>query len=457
MKIALLGDVHANLPALEAVLEHARAQGATAFWNVGDFVGYGPFPDQTVRLLRDLQAVSIAGNYDLKVLKVPARRAKPRPPKQTLKRLAATWSYDHLSSDSRAYLASLPTERRIEQADRRILLCHGSPVSVDEHLYGDTPDARLQELARQAQADLVVCGHSHQAFTRPVAQTLFVNTGSVGRSDDGDARACYALLDLTPKTMEVVHFRVDYDVQRTVRELRKFRLHEAFIQMVVQGRSLDYILQSAQPPEGPVSEASTLKAARRLAEECNSEAAHSEQVTRLALRLFDELADLHGLGPRQRLWLHLAGVLHDIGWAEGRQGHHKTSQRIILQSPLPGLDERERRIVACVARYHRKALPRTEHEPYGSLDEGDRRTVDVLAGLLRVADGLDGDHLSAVRDLDCAVLPRRIIVRCQARFRAETERQKALEKGNLFNDVFRRRLVIQWRLTGPAGATEQTQ
>ncbi len=455
MKIALLGDAHANLPALEAVLEHARGQGATAVWNTGDFVGYGPFPDQTVRLLRSVQAVSVVGNYDLKVLDVPRRRARNKPLKQTLKRLAASWAYNHLGADSRDYLASLPLQQRLEQAGRRVLLCHGSPASSDEHLYGDTPDARLEELARSCQADLVVCGHSHQAFVRRAGDVLFVNTGSVGRSDDGDARACYALLDLTPKTMDAAHFRVEYDLQRTVRELRKFRLDAAFVQMVVQGRSLDHVLQSAQPPAGPVSEAAMLRSARRLAEECNSEPAHSEQVTRLALRLFDELADLHGLGARQRLWLHLAGILHDIGWAEGRQGHHKTSQRIILQSPLPGLDERERRIVACVARYHRKALPKPAHEPYALLDGSDRHSVDVLAGLLRVADGLDCDHLSAVRDLDCQVLPRRIIVRCQARFRVEAERQKALDKGDLFNAVFRRRLLVQWRLSGPAGATEQ--
>ncbi len=64
MKIALLGDVHANLPALESVLDHARSQGADAIWNTGDFLGYGAFPNQVVEQLQRAEAISILGNYE---------------------------------------------------------------------------------------------------------------------------------------------------------------------------------------------------------------------------------------------------------------------------------------------------------------------------------------------------------------------------------------------------------
>src|SRR5512136_69226 len=105
MKVALIGDVHGNLPALEAVLAHVARQRVEAIWNVGDFVGYGAFPDEVVtRLRHTLNVLSIVGNYDLKALH------KDKLPKAPDKRLAFQWAYDHLSSENRAYLQSLPQE-----------------------------------------------------------------------------------------------------------------------------------------------------------------------------------------------------------------------------------------------------------------------------------------------------------------------------------------------------------
>ena len=450
MKAALIGDVHANLPALEAVLAHARKQNVEAIWNIGDFVGYGPFPDQVVRLLRQTGAASIIGNYDLKVLKAPRKKEEWKANKPPEKWTSFQWAYDHLSQDSRDYLASLPPEVRMEVYGRHVLLCHGSPDSMDEHLYPQTPQERLEELARSCGAEVVVCGHSHMAFVRQAGKTVFINTGSVGRSDDGDPRACYGVLEITPQRADAKHHRVEYDVKRVVEEIHNQHLPEDFAQMAILGRSLDFIRTQAQGAaggaQGKTDEEKAIQSATRLAEDCNYEAGHTRQVTKLALRLFDELASLHQLGPAERLWLHCAGLLHDIGWQEGRQGHHKTSQRIILDSPLRGLDGRVKRIVACVARYHRKALPRPDHEPFGSLAPADQHVVEVLSALLRVADGLDCDHLSAVKDVQCRLLPKRVIIRCLARFRVEAERQNALEKGDLFNHVFRRQLVIEWRL-----------
>ena len=193
MSVALIGDVHANLPALEAVLDHAAGQGVDAVWNVGDFVGYGAFPDEVVRRLRREGVLSIVGNYDLKVLKFPRKQVKWRESKHPLKFLAFQWAYEHLSKKSRKHLRSLPKERRFKIARHRVLLTHGSPVSNKEHLTPATPVKRWRELAHIAQADVVISGHSHQSYARMVDDVWFINTGSVGRPDDGDPRACYAV------------------------------------------------------------------------------------------------------------------------------------------------------------------------------------------------------------------------------------------------------------------------
>jgi len=132
MKVALIADIHANLPALEAVLAHARKRKVQAVWNAGDFVGYGPFPDEVVRRVRAEKALSIAGNYDLKVLKADRPpRGKDKAPE---KRYAFKWALDNLSPESREHLASLPRELRLNVAGWRVLLTHGSPESPKERL-----------------------------------------------------------------------------------------------------------------------------------------------------------------------------------------------------------------------------------------------------------------------------------------------------------------------------------
>ncbi len=239
MKVALIGDVHGNLPALEAVLADADARGCEALWNIGDFVGYGPFPDECVRLLAERADVSIVGNYDQKALKFPRKRKKWRKSKRREKWEAFQFAYERLSERSRKFLAGLPEQVRLEAAGHRVLLCHGSPADPSEHLWPETPEARLRELAALADADLVVCGHSHQAFVRAVGGVTFVNTGTVGRPDDGDPRACYAVAELRPGRLRVVHQRVAYDVARAAAAVRAAGLPEAFARMLVEGRSLD--------------------------------------------------------------------------------------------------------------------------------------------------------------------------------------------------------------------------
>lgn len=253
MKIALLGDVHANLPALEAVLAHAHQQGVQRIWNIGDWVGYNACPNEVVGRLRQEQAISIIGNYDLKVLKFKKKKDKWRRTKRPEKWLAFNWAYKHLSKESRKYLRSLPQEIRLEVAGKRILLTHGSPASNQEALTPDTPEERLQQLARMARAEVIVCGHSHRPFARQVSGVWFINPGSVGRPDDGDPRSAYAILQIKPKHFRVRHYRLDYDVDKAIATIRKYHLPEAFAQMLIQGRNLDEVLPQTDmtgPPPG---------------------------------------------------------------------------------------------------------------------------------------------------------------------------------------------------------------
>ncbi len=131
---------------------------------------------------------------------------------------------------------------------------------------------------------------------------------------------------------------------------------------------------------------------RRIAEEVDPEPGHALQVCAISLALFDEMADLHGLDARARRVLAAGALLHDTGWATKPGAHHKGSRNVVLGLELDGFSGDERLMVACVARYHRKAHPKPSHKVYRDLAEADQYVVQRLAAFVRLADGLDRSH-----------------------------------------------------------------
>lgn len=195
-----------------------------------------------------------------------------------------------------------------------------------------------------------------------------------------------------------------------------------------------------------VSEPSpALAAVIRLAQTCEYDTNHTHQVTRLALRLFDQLQSLHQLGIGERDWLHYAGLLHDIGWIEGWKEHHKVSLRIILDTPLLPFSNKERLIIGSVARYHRKALPNIKHDHFAALSEEERHLVEILASMLRLADGLDSSYQCRVRDVICRVTQKKIVIRCAAQMQPVEELKAGLGKSDLMSSVFKRKIEILWK------------
>lgn len=140
-------------------------------------------------------------------------------------------------------------------------------------------------------------------------------------------------------------------------------------------------------------------ALRKLARSLDPEPEHAFQVCKLALVLFDETRALHGLGPGHRPLLEAGALLHDIGHVRGLERHHKHSRDIILETALPDFSDRERRIIACLARYHRKADPQPGHKYYRDLGPGEQSALRKLAGILRIADGLDRSHRAACKGI----------------------------------------------------------
>lgn len=180
-----------------------------------------------------------------------------------------------------------------------------------------------------------------------------------------------------------------------------------------------------------------------LARRCNWNKTHSQQVAGICLKLFDELRPLHHMGAAERELIEYGALLHDIGWHIGRDGHHKHSMYLILNGDLKNFSADEIRTIASIARYHRRATPRNKHDNYRSLPPRFRRIVDVGAALLRLSDGLDRSHCSAIVDLRCRVGNR--IVKCvlTAKSDAELEIWGARRKMGWFEKVFDRPISFE--------------
>jgi len=177
---------------------------------------------------------------------------------------------------------------------------------------------------------------------------------------------------------------------------------------------------------------------------------HARCVMRLSMQLFEATSPLHNSSKKARRLLERAAFLHNAGMLIDARRHHKHSFRLINETPLPDFTDKERYEIACIARYHRRALPSLDHEEYVALSRAARRRVSALAALLRISDALDYNHDGRVLrlDADLAACDDTIwTIRLWTRPLADLdeELEHAQEKADLFEKVFNRKLrfVVQ--------------
>lgn len=226
MRIVLFSDVHANLPALERVLADLAQHEPNAVFHLGDLVGYAPWPNEVVALLRESRIGGVSGNYDSTVAAgykhCGCKYEDAR--QEELSHLSYAWTLEHTSSESKHWLGALPFRLDFRplgghQSGPRLIMLHGNPVLNTVYWTEDRPDSFSLQMAAQAGAkagDVIAFGHTHKPWHKLIEGIHFVNTGSVGRPKDGDARAGYVTLNFdNDGRVEVQFVRVDYDVERT--------------------------------------------------------------------------------------------------------------------------------------------------------------------------------------------------------------------------------------------------
>lgn len=226
MRFALISDIHANLPALEAVLADIdQRDDCDATYHLGDLVGYAPWPNETVSLIRERGIAGVAGNYDSTVATdyehCGCKYEDAR--QEQLSHRSYAWTREQVDASSKAFLGQLPF--RLDVRPRgghaggpRLCLVHGTPTLNTLYWTEDRPGSfctKMADLAGLRAGDVIAFGHTHKPWHRVVEGVHFVNTGSVGRPKDGDWRTGYVHLQVADDEEPVVEFRrLAYDVER---------------------------------------------------------------------------------------------------------------------------------------------------------------------------------------------------------------------------------------------------
>ena len=249
MKYALISDIHANVPALEAVLTDIdRRNDVVATYHLGDLVGYAPWPNETVDAIRRAGIPGIAGNYDSTVATnykhCGCKYEDPR--QEELSHISYDWTRKHMSDESKRFLGELPFRLDVRPlgghlSGPTLILVHGTPTLNTVYWTEDRSESfctKMAEISGASAGDLMAFGHTHLPFHREVGGIHFVNTGSVGRPKDGDPRAGYVLAEFSDPRPRVEFVRVTYDVQKTAAAIRASDLPDDFADFLEAGGKL---------------------------------------------------------------------------------------------------------------------------------------------------------------------------------------------------------------------------
>ena len=234
-RVAVITDIHGNLPALEATLAAIDGLGIEDVYCGGDLVGYGPHPNEVCALIQERAIPTIYGNYDYAIARdlEDCGCAYITPHDKEIGQQSVDWTLAHTDQASKDFMRELPFDLRFEVGERRIHLVHGSPRKVNEYLFEDKPARTFERIAAAAECDVLVFGHTHKPWIHSYGGVLFVNCGSIGKPKDGDPRGAFAVLTEGADAPTVTIERVEYDARAVADEVAAVGLPVEFADKLV--------------------------------------------------------------------------------------------------------------------------------------------------------------------------------------------------------------------------------
>ena len=237
MIIGIISDVHANVLALEAVIDELKTKGADTILCLGDLVGYGPSPNETINLIRSENVMCTLGAADERIAFDFARQNLPR---EGVGDSTLEWTRTVIEPRHVDFLRSLPVQLRINTPAGRLRLFHGSPETPGERINLNQDPISLARLLERNRCTILSCGGSHVPFFRKIEAGWVVNPGSVGLSLNGEPGADYALLKINNDGMvDVSMDKVEYDFAAVAFDIIAWGLPATVAEAVQQGRMPD--------------------------------------------------------------------------------------------------------------------------------------------------------------------------------------------------------------------------
>ena len=244
-RVAFLGGIYSNYLALQEALRLARARGVDALFALGDFGAFGPHPDRTVEILRDEGIPAIQGNYEesLSSAAEDCHCGYTDPRDNHFAEISYAYTRDQTTAEHKRWMGALPGHIRLRLGSRQVLLCHGSPRTINEFLWRSmTPDAFIRKLLRDHETDLVVCTHTGLHWSRFVEPGRgVVNCGALGRpANDGQTNVWFTIVEATSGGGLAGELRCEfvpvvYDHERLAREMEAERLPPEFVETIRTG------------------------------------------------------------------------------------------------------------------------------------------------------------------------------------------------------------------------------
>ena len=234
-RIAIISDIHGNLPALNAVLEDLDTRQPDSVFCLGDLVDFAPWPNEVIEPIRQLRIPTLMGNHDERIAFHHAITPieKHSPAERTARIRAIEHTRQAISPENREYLSELPRSLRISfgtgNAATRILLVHASTRSVDEYIYEDHSETDLNRMLRKNNADMLIMGHTHLPYVRSLPDgKAALNAGSVGRSKEEKVFAVYLMLTMSESHFHPEIVRVEYPTDVTIEAIRESGIPEFY-------------------------------------------------------------------------------------------------------------------------------------------------------------------------------------------------------------------------------------
>lgn len=237
MKLAVISDIHSNIYALEKVWEDIRKKNIGIAVCLGDLVGYCVYPNEVINLIREKSILTIMGNYDEAVgneeMACGCNYSNPKDLENAA--FSLNWTIDNTSEENKKFLRELPKQMVLNICGRNITFVHGSPRKINEYLKQDSKEA--DEVMKEFEGDILVCGHTHIPYSKTYGNKLLVNSGSVGKSKTGNPKSNYVIMDINEDSVIVEKVEVEYDFEKTAKAIEEKGLPKEFAEIIRTGRA----------------------------------------------------------------------------------------------------------------------------------------------------------------------------------------------------------------------------